>query len=227
MNPSVASLVKSVLKGVPARKIVKIVDNLGLGARELALWNSSFTTKEKVSWLLDSGDVTLDARSALVDSVWNDELSLFDNLLLYEQKSYLQPILMRQDKMSMAASVESRVPVLDNEMLDVANTIPYQYKVRHFTPKHVFKKVAERHISRKIVYKKKVGFGVPVDEWLRDHSGLGRYLDLLLDTARGINGVSRPRIEQLIAEHASRRYNHGDVLWPLVNYAIWREQFFK
>ncbi|BBA70448.1 asparagine synthase (glutamine-hydrolyzing) [Geobacter sulfurreducens] len=227
LNPSVASLVKSVLKGVPARKIAKIVDNLGLGARELALWNSSFATKEKVSWLLNSGDVALDARSALVDSVWNDELSLFDNLLLYEQKSYLQPILMRQDKMSMAASVESRVPVLDNEMLNVANAIPYQYKVRHFTPKHVFKKVAERHISRKIVYKKKVGFGVPVDEWLRDNSGMGRYLDLLLDTARGINGVSRPRLEQLVSEHVSRKYNHGDVLWPLVNYAIWREQFFK
>lgn len=227
LHPNFASLVKLALKGFPIRKITKIVNNLGLCRRELALWNSSFATKDKVSWLLDSNDIAFDARSALLNSVWNDELSIYDNLLLYEQRSYLHPILMRQDKMSMAASVESRVPLLDNEMLEVANVIPYRCKVRHFTPKYLFKKVAERHIPRKIVYKKKVGFGVPVDEWLNDHKGLGRYLDLLMDTARSFNGVSRPRIEQLVSEHVSRRKNHGDVLWPLVNYAIWREQFFK
>lgn len=227
LNPSFASLVKLVLKGIPARKIAKIVSNLGLGARELALWNSSFATKEKVSWLLDTGEIAFDARSSLLNNVWNDQASLFDNFLLYEQKSYLQPILMRQDKMSMAASVESRVPILDNEMLEVANAIPYQYKVRNFSPKHVFKKVAEKHISEKIVYKKKVGFGVPVDEWLRDRSGLGRYLDLLLDTAQSISQINKPKVERLISEHLSRKCNHGDVLWPLVNYSIWRGQYFK
>jgi asparagine synthase (glutamine-hydrolysing) len=227
LNSSLAMVVKAVLSGIPARKIRKIAGNLGLGPRELAMWNSCFATKEKVAWLMDDHDLNMGSRAALVDSVWKEELSLFDNLLRYELRSYLQPILMRQDKMSMAASVESRVPVLDNEMLDLANTIPYQYKIRHFTPKHVFKKVAERHISRKIVYKKKVGFGVPIDEWLRDRKSLGRYLDLIRDTSPRINGINKSRLEQLITEHLSHKDNHGDVLWPLVNYAIWKEQFLN
>lgn len=227
LNPNLALLVKSALQGIPARKIAKIADNLGLCSRDLAMWNSCFATKEKVSWLMETGDVLLEARTALVNSIWNEKISLFDNLLLYEQQSYLQPILMRQDKMSMAASIESRVPLLDNEMLMLANAIPYQHKIRHLTPKHIFKKVAEKHISRKIVYKKKVGFGVPVDEWLRDRAGLGRYLDLLRDTSNSISGISQPKLEQLISEHLCQRFNHSDVLWPLINYAIWKEQFFK
>lgn len=227
LNPKLALVAKSILQGIPVRKIAKIVDNLGLSSRDLIMWNSCFATKDKVSWLIDIDECSFEARTALVDSMWNEQLSLFDNLLLYEQKSYLQPILMRQDKMSMAASVESRVPLLDNEMLDLANTIPYQHKIRHYTPKHLLKKVASRYVSRKIVYKKKVGFGVPVDEWLRDRDGLGRYLDMLRDTSHHINGISKPKIELLISEHLSRRLNHGDVLWPLINYAIWREQFFS
>jgi asparagine synthase (glutamine-hydrolysing) len=227
LNSHLASMMRAVLQGIPVRKISKVAENLGLTSRDLVLWNSSFAKKDKVSWLMGTGEISFEARSALVDRVWNTDLSLFDNLLLYEQQSYLQPILMRQDKMSMAASIESRVPVLDNEMLNLANSIPFRYKIKNLTPKHVFKKVAERHISRKIVYKKKVGFGVPIDEWLRDHKGLGRYLDQLRDPASGIDGIDKSKVEQLITEHLDRGVNHGDVLWPLINYIIWKEQFFK
>jgi len=227
LDSRLASVVKNILSALPTRKIAKINDNLGFAARDLVMWNSCFATKGKVSWLMETDDIQLTARVALIDSMWNQNLSLFDNLLLYEQKSYLQPILMRQDKMSMAASIESRVPILDNEMLGLANSIPYKAKIHHLTPKHIFKKVAERHISSKIVYKKKVGFGVPVDEWLRDPVGLGKYLDLLRDTSSQINGVNKSKLERLISEHLRQGVNHSDVLWPLINYVIWKEQFLS
>ena len=227
ISPTLALIIKEILKIIPLRKVRKTVENLGLDSRQLVLWNSNFVNKDKVCWLMDNNESFLEPRVNLVENTWNEEFNIFDNLLRYEQKSYLQPILMRQDKMSMAASVESRVPLLDNEMLHLANTLPYQYKIRHFIPKHILKKVAERHIPKKIVYKKKVGFGVPIDEWFRDPKGLGRYLDMLLDTSRSIPDIKKSRLEQLISEHLLQRSNHGDVLWPLINYVIWKEQFFK
>jgi asparagine synthase (glutamine-hydrolysing) len=226
-NPALGKFIKLILRSMPTRKIAKIVGNLGLGPRELVLWNSCFASRDKVTWLMEGLDINIEGRLDLLNDLWNDELSLFDNLLLYEQKTYLQPILMRQDKMSMAASVESRVPILDNEMLDLANNMPYQFKIHNFTPKQILKKVAERHIPRRNIYKKKVGFGVPINEWLRDVQGLGRYLDLLRDMSSDLNGINKARLEKLVSEHLNNAGNHGDVLWPLINFAIWKEEFFN
>lgn len=226
LNTNLAYGIKFILSGIPVRKLQKLLNNLGLSPRDLVLWNSCFASKKKVSWLMDNDVMPLPARLALQNSVWNDDLSLFDNLLKYEQQSYLQPILMRQDKMSMAASIESRVPILDNEMLALANSIPYSYKIRHFNTKQVFKSVAARHIPNGLVYKKKAGFGVPIDEWLRDSKGLGRYLDMLLDLSREINSLNRIKLEKIACEHRNNKANHGDVLWPLINYVIWKDKFF-
>ena len=226
-NAELAKLVKAILGAIPVRKANKIADNLGLSDRDLVLWNAAFARREKVAWLLANENIDLSARYKLLGQSWDNNLSLFDNLLIYERKSYLQPILMRQDKMSMAASIESRVPLLDNEMLEVANLIPYRYKIRYATPKHIFKKVAVRHIPSKIVYKKKVGFGVPVDEWLRDREGLGRYLDMLLDMSSGVQIVSKSKLESIVDEHRKRITDHGDILWPMVNYVIWKDKFFR
>jgi asparagine synthase (glutamine-hydrolysing) len=222
-----AKVIKNLLYIIPSRKVNKLAYNLGFGSRDLVLWNSCFAGKEKVSWLMDTDNFGLSFRKDLLEESWNDNLNLFDNLLLYERKSYLQPILMRQDKMSMAASIESRVPVLDNQMLGIADSMPYQYKIRHYTPKYIFKKVAARHIPREIVYKKKVGFGVPVDEWLRDKTCLGRYLDMLLDSAGEIKELNQNKLNQMVEEHRRSESNHGDLLWPLINYIIWKDKFFN
>ena len=226
-NAELAKVVKAVLGAIPVRKANKIADNLGLSDRDLVLWNAAFVRREKVAWLLANENIDLSARYKLLGKSWDNSLSLFDNLLIYERKSYLQPILMRQDKMSMAASIESRVPLLDNEMLEVANLIPYRYKIRYATPKHIFKKVAVRHIPSEIVYKKKVGFGVPVDEWLRDRDGLGRYLDMLLDMSSGVHIVSKSNLESIVDAHRKMKADHGDILWPMVNYVIWKDKFFR
>ena len=202
-------------------------DIMCLSSMDLLLWNATFAGREKVTSLLNHGAIYLSSRSNLLEKSWDRNLSFFDNLLLYERKSYLQPILMRQDKMSMAASIESRVPILDNEMVELADSIPYHFKIWHFSPKHIFKRLAARHIPEKIVYKKKVGFGVPVDEWLRDKAGLGRYLDMLLDMSGNIKEVNMTRLEKLVDEHRRLNINHGDVLWPMVNYAIWKDRFFR
>lgn len=226
-NPIIAKPFKTFFGHIPLRKMKKMADNLGLDRKDLLLWNSVFASQSKVCRLMRSGEIDLSHRINLLNNIWNDNLSVFENLLMYERKSYLLPILMRQDKMSMAASIESRVPVLDNEMLEMADCIPYFYKIRNFIPKNIFKKVAAKHIPERIVYKKKIGFSVPVDEWMRDRYGLGKYLDMIMDMSRGFHQIDRGELERLVSEHRTNARDHGDILWPMINYAIWKNEFIN
>lgn len=227
LGPWMANLARRGLGMVPNRKARKLASQLGRERRDLIIWNAAFADRRKVAWLLDLDDVVIHEREELLSRDLNDGVAFLDNLLIYEQKAYLQPILVRQDKMSMAASVESRVPMLDNQMLTLANNIPFSSKVRGLSMKYLLKQVALRHIPRSIVHKKKVGFGVPISSWLRDRKGLGVYLDMLLDVSKRNSCLNSRKIELLVAQHRSLERDHEDVLWPLVNYVVWQEKFLS
>lgn len=211
---------------IPHKKIEKLRRNLGLSDKELVLWNAQFSIADKTAWLFDKENIDIRHRVAMLEDILISELGIIDNLLVFEQRAYLQSVLMRQDKLSMAASIESRVPMLDNEMITLANSIPSTLKLKNFQPKYLLKRAAARTLPSNIVYRKKVGFGVPIMNWLRDKDGLGRYLTLLLDVSENINGIKTKKLEKIINEHKSGVTNHEDILWPLINYAIWHETFF-
>jgi asparagine synthase (glutamine-hydrolysing) len=194
--------------------------------RDLVFWNAAFAMPEKVSWLMDKTELDLSDRRALLDSNWQDHLPLLDNLLLHEFQSYLQPILLRQDKMSMGASIEARVPILDNDMVDLALRITAREKIRHLRPKYLFKKAAAKDLPPRIVHKRKIGFGVPVGMWMRKNGPLEGFLDLLNDQRREFPGVSPVKLNRLIHEHREGLVDHQDVLWPLLNYSLWRDVYF-
>lgn len=198
---------------------------LGMSPRDLVFWNSAFADPEKVAWLMDKRSLELAERKALLEKSWRDSVDLLDNLLIFEFQSYLQPILLRQDKMSMGASIESRVPILDNVMVDLAFSIPAKQKIRNLKPKYLFKRAAARDLPSKIVYKRKVGFGVPVGVWMRDNGSLVERLSLLQDERRNIPGVNPTKLERIIREHCDGLVDHQDILWPLLNYVLWRNIF--
>lgn len=208
-----------------SRKGKKIVDSLALNDVQLVLWNSLFVEPSKVAWLIGEKEVDISCREKMLDHLWSDGVSVMDNLLRFEQKTYLHSILLRQDKMSMAASIESRVPILDNQMLALANSITAAQKIRRMRTKYLFKKAASIDLPRTIVQRAKVGFGVPIGDWIRDRNGLGQYIELLMDISVDMD-INRKRLETIIAEHNDLRSDHSDVLWPLINYAIWYEKFF-
>jgi asparagine synthase (glutamine-hydrolysing) len=202
-------------------------DSLGMSARESVLWNSAFGSPEKIAWLLDKPKLGLGDRETLLDGSWDDHLPLLDNLLAFEFHSYLQPILLRQDKMSMGASLEARVPILDNEMVDLAFSISAAEKIRNLKPKYLFKLAASRDLPSRIVHKRKVGFGVPVGPWMRKNGSLGQFLDLLCDERGNLPGINPVKLEQIIREHREALADHQDILWPLMNYCLWRGVFFN
>jgi asparagine synthase (glutamine-hydrolysing) len=101
-----------------------------------------------------------------LDGVESDSAGLMHSLMIADLRRYLIPLLRRADRMSMAHSVEMRVPMLDNRLLEFGLGLPLEYKIRRLEGKYLLKKVAERYLPDEVVYRKKSGFPVAVENWL-------------------------------------------------------------
>lgn len=220
-------IIMQALLHLPHGKIKRLQQSLALSPYELVLWSAAFTAKDKIAWLFDKEDLNISNRMEELNKVWHKDLDTVDNMLLFDQRTYLQAILTMQDKMSMATSMELRVPILDNEMISLAQSIPGRMKLKRLQTKYLFKKAAARNIPKKIVYKKKIGFQIPLEDWLKDKTGLGRYLDQLIDTIDKVDGINKTKVEKMITEHKNGLENHENILWALINYVIWRQKFIS
>ena len=99
-----------------------------------------------------------------------------------DQTAYLESLLMRQDKMAMAASVEARVPFTHLPLAKVVNRIPHDLRAPGGDTKPLLKTIAERYLPSDIIRRRKVGLNLPLDQWAADPNGLGRYMDLVVAT---------------------------------------------
>ncbi len=147
--------------------------------------------------------------------------SLLQRLLYTDIKTYLVELLMKQDNMSMAASIESRVPFLDHVLVEWALQIPQEMLLQGFSGKHLLKKAVENLLPHSIVYRRKLGFPTPWSEWI-----VGPQLDaiekLLLEPRSLDRGLfQRPAIVKLFHEHRARYRDHYDRIWRLLNLELW------
>jgi len=142
-------------------------------------------------------------------------------LTLYDLHHHLPGLLLRQDKMGMAANLEIRVPYLDKRIVNMALALPDSQKITGDRRKVVLKEVAEGLIPRTIIGRLKRGFGLPVSRWLRGPKGLGRmFKQLLLDEQRRAF-LNYATVRRFYAEHQSGIKDNGDVLWPLLSLEVW------
>jgi asparagine synthase (glutamine-hydrolysing) len=142
-------------------------------------------------------------------------------------QTYLVELLTKQDRMSMAASVESRVPFLDHKLVEHVVSLPERFKLHGWTTKAVLRRALERHVPREILHRKKMGFPVPFGKWLR--GPLRRLIDELVLSNRALDrGLFEPDLlRQLGHEHQAGLRNHGDALWLLINLETWQRIFFE
>lgn len=148
--------------------------------------------------------------------------SLISRMLYADQKTYLVELLMKQDQMSMATSIESRVPFLDHHFTAFAMRVPEALKIRGGEQKYVLKKAVEDLLPREIVYRTKKGFPTPLRQWLRDPSTVRWNLrDGFL-----AEYIQPEVVEDLLARHRAGLEDGTDRLWRLLNLAHWGEIHF-
>jgi len=179
--------------------------------------------------------LTSDARRAVATPVGAHILSLRaeaqdrdarDRALYVELGSYLvDNCLTKVDRMSMACSIESRVPLLDREVVEFAFRLPSRLKYDASHTKILLKRIAARHVPRECVYRPKEGFSIPIKNWLRQQfRGLVEHY--LAPERLRREGLFVPEVvERLWLEHLGNRANHSHLLWSLLVFEKWRERW--
>src|SRR5262249_32844518 len=105
--------------------------------------------------------------------------SLLQQILYADQKTYLVELLMKQDQMSMACSIESRVPFMDHTFVEFSTRIPDALKIKGTTQKYILKKAVKDLLPDEIIHRKKMGFPTPLKQWLRDERAGAQFQTLL------------------------------------------------
>jgi asparagine synthase (glutamine-hydrolysing) len=150
-----------------------------------------------------------------------------DRMLYADMKTYLVELLMKQDQMSMAASIESRVPFLDHHLVEFAASLPNDRKLTGFSTKRILREAVQDVLPRQILDRPKMGFPVPMGAWIRGAWG-DVFRDVLLDRrARERGIVNATAIERLLATASAPSFSgrETDALWSLLNLEIWYRTF--
>ena len=173
----------------------------------------------------------------------------YRSMYYLQGKIHLPNLLNRLDRMSMAASVEARVPFLDYELVEFVSRMPIKYKnkwknyfskmksiflnsekisEKYDIPKYILKLLAQGKIPESIIWRKKMGFPVPLDNWF--NKGFNKFAkELLLDKGSKTNDLLNTKgLEKFLSsEKLSSEYDYdGKKIWMLVNLELWMQKYF-
>ncbi len=159
------------------------------------------------------------------------QLDRFDDIsgeLYLDLKSYLiDDILVKVDRMSMATSLETRVPLIDHKVVEYAFQIPGHLKLKGMTTKWIFKKTMERLLPPQNIYRSKEGFSIPIKHWLRNELKELMLHYLSESRIRDAGLFNFGPIKHKIDRHMQGKENYSHQLWALLVFEIWRENFLK
>jgi asparagine synthase (glutamine-hydrolysing) len=145
-----------------------------------------------------------------------------DRLLAVDQSAYLESLLVRQDKMAMAASVEARVPFVHLPLARVLNRLPRSVRVPGGVTKPILKAIGERYLPYDLLYRRKVGLTLPYKDWLTQEDGLGRFLDDLAAPDSRLGAYTdRKRLTSAVERFRQGKRDGLPDLVRLVNVEIW------
>jgi asparagine synthase (glutamine-hydrolysing) len=194
-----------------------------LFGRDVLAGANAFTDPAE-AWALagGNGDDPLAARSALVPRGG----SIDDDLFAYDQRTYLQGILQRQDRMGMAAGVEAREPMLDHHLVEWANALPVRTRLAGGITKSLLRDIAAPWLSPEVLHRAKNGFAVPTGAWMMPGRPLCDRVRALTDAGAPMGeALDRGRVARLVEEHTAGRADHRVALWSLMALDAWARVF--
>jgi asparagine synthase (glutamine-hydrolysing) len=149
-----------------------------------------------------------------------------DNLLYLDSKTYLPgDILTKVDRMTMATSLEARVPLLDHKLIEFVVQIPTALKIKGTETKYILKRAMEGIVPREILYREKQGFGVPINEWINAQLRTRIHSDLSDEKTQARGYFEKSYIQNLLDEHSNNRRDHSHALWLLWMLELWHRKF--
>jgi asparagine synthase (glutamine-hydrolysing) len=157
----------------------------------------------------------------------SSDLPYLERMLYADRKTYLVELLMKQDQMSMAASIESRVPFLDHHLVEWACGVPGSLKLHGGEAKHVLKKAVEDILPSDIVYRKKMGFPTPLKSWLLDSKADFIYRAIEAPGTLLAEYLDRGAVTALLSRHRGGIEDATDRIWNLYNLQTWGNIFLR
>ncbi|SHM34061.1 asparagine synthase (glutamine-hydrolyzing) [Rhodanobacter sp. OK091] len=206
----------------PGDKAQKLADVLTLSSGHAFFLNLASQWK-------DPGSIVIGAHEPMTlltdPAAWPHTDSLAQWMMAMDAQSYLpDDILVKVDRAAMANSLETRVPMLDHRVVELAWRIPLHQKIRDGEGKWLLRQLLYRHVPRELIERPKMGFGIPLDSWLR--GPLRDWAEALLDENRlRREGYFHPApIRQKWKEHLSGRHNWQHRLWTVLMFQAWLEE---
>jgi asparagine synthase (glutamine-hydrolysing) len=144
----------------------------------------------------------------------------------FDQQSYLpNDLLVKEDRATMAHSLEGRVPFLDHELVEFANSISPLYKLNGNEGKYLLKKAMSSQLPQELLYRKKQGFGVPLDHYFRTE--LQSFAEEILFDFSGHDYYQKPELRQLWEAHQSGQSNYASLFWMLISFNLWHDRWIR
>ncbi len=171
----------------------------------------------------------------LIEKIYEDVLerdpqSDFLKRIVYLEIKHRLPefLLARADKMTMAHSVEGRVPFLDKRLVELALNMPSDTKIKGGQTKYILKKAVEGIIPDEIIWRKKQGFGTPIGEWLKDDSPISKKMtDVIMGSGlRERNILDYGYVEKLLSSHKKGKTDQSFKIWNLTTLSLWYDRWF-
>ncbi len=189
-------------------------------------WNSAFYRDGKTELLTEDFQRSVNGSdpSSFIEQRFAAArgLGVLDATMLADQLTYLpNDLLVKVDIAAMANSLEARSPFLDHRVIEFAASLPEHLKMKRMQPKSLLKQVAAKLVPRDVVYRRKMGFGVPIGKWFRGElNALLR--DTLLSDRSLKRGIVRPeQLRRYVEEHSAGTADHAAQLWVLLMLEMW------
>lgn len=155
-----------------------------------------------------------------------EDLDVIDATMLTDQMTYLpNDLLVKVDIASMANSLEARSPLLDHNIIEFAASLPQNLKVNGKETKYLLKKIAAKLVPKEVIYRRKMGFGVPIGKWLRNEMKDFVKENLLSERFAKRGLFQQNKIADIIQQHNEQKNDYGTQIWTLLMLELWFQRF--